>query len=407
MQISKKKAQIFFGTLLLLFFVFTVDFRVSIFRSVYVAYAVVLIALFLIFKGADVKLVGKLPGLVALWMISIIWVLTTGNVSYIIKYALGVFLLYCFSQRKEAGLYLVQGLGIVGLIFSVATFVFYFFPDIYLNSVVPYLEDYLKSTAVIMMRTNRYPGLTGHYSTNGTYVAIGFGAIISTILCGNGKEEKGIRHYVACLLVVGALLLIGKRAHLVFSIAAAFCVYWLYNDKAKTNRLLKVVGIVIIVAIVFIIMVNKNLALSNTFNRFYETAAFGDFLMSRGKFYAEAFAQFKKHIFWGCGWKQMMKLLEHDVHNIYIQLLAETGVIGFSFYVFLFVSGLNMAVKLIKGVSHTEVINVQDRKLLVFASYYMFFFILYGFTGNPLYDQQPFYLLMISYGLLTYYAGRG
>ena len=130
MQISKRKAQIIFGTLLLLFFVFTVDFRVSIFRSVYIAYAVALLAIFLIFRGANVRLLGKVPILVALWMVSIIWVLTTGNASYIIKYALGVLLLYCFSQRKEAGLYLVQGLAIIGLIFSVATFVFYFFPEI-------------------------------------------------------------------------------------------------------------------------------------------------------------------------------------------------------------------------------------------------------------------------------------
>lgn len=103
----------------------------------------------------------------------------------------------------------------------------------------------------------------------------------------------------------------------------------------------------------------------------------------------------------------MVKLLEHDVHNIYMQLLAETGLVGFSFYIILFISGLNMAVKLVKEISRTEVINVQERKLLIFAAYYMFFFVLYGFTGNPLYDEQPFYLLMISYGVLVYYTRKG
>lgn len=46
MQISKSKAQIFIGTLLLILFIFTVDFRTSIFKSVYIAYAVVMVALF-------------------------------------------------------------------------------------------------------------------------------------------------------------------------------------------------------------------------------------------------------------------------------------------------------------------------------------------------------------------------
>lgn len=402
MQISKRKTQIFIGTLLMLFFTFTVDFRVSIFKSVYIAYIVAIMAIFLILSGANVKLLGKVPILVALWMVSIIWVLTTGNPSFIIKYILGIILLYCFSQREESGLYLVQGLVIVGIVFSIATFLFYFFPNIYLNSVVPELADYLKSTAEIMMRTNRYPGLTGHYSTNGTYLSIGFGAIISTILCKGREKKNKIKDLIICFLILGALLLIGKRAHLVFSVAAAFCVYWLCNNKDKVNRFLKVMGVVIIVVIVFVIMVNQIPALSNTFNRFVETAESGDFLMSRGVFYAEAFAQFKKHILFGCGWKQMVNLLEHDVHNIYIQLLAETGVVGFSFFVFLFVHGIFMAIKLIKGMSHTKVENMKKR-LLLFAAYYIFFFVLYGFTGNPLYDEQPFYLFMISYGILIYY----
>lgn len=407
MQISKSKAQIFIGTLLLILFIFTVDFRTSIFKSVYIAYAVVMVALFLIYRGAKVQITTRIPPLLALWVVSIIWVITTLNISYIIKYVFAILLLYCFCKKKESGMYLVNGLVVVGVVFAGATFLFYFFPNIYLNSVVPKLADYLKETAVIMMRTNRYPGLTGHYSTNGTYLAIGFGAVISIIFCKAGEKKKNSKYLIVCLLILGALLLIGKRAHLVFSVAAAFGVYWLSNDKDKVNRLIKLLGIVLVAAILFVIMVNQIPALSNTFNRFSETADSGDFLMSRGLFYAEAISQFKSHLLLGCGWKQMVNLLAHDVHNIYIQLLAETGLVGFSFYIILFVSGLLMAVRLVKMAASSTSESIVDKKLIYFAAYYMFFFILYGFTGNPLYDEQPFYLLMISYGILLFYSREG
>lgn len=185
------------------------------------------------------------------------------------------------------------------------------------------------------------------------------------------------------------------------------CTSRFVHDKDKVNRLIKLLGIVLVAAILFVIMVNQIPALSNTFNRFSETADSGDFLMSRGLFYAEAISQFKSHLLLGCGWKQMVNLLAHDVHNIYIQLLAETGLVGFSFYIILFVSGLLMAVRLVKMAASSTSESIVDKELIYFAAYYMFFFILYGFTGNPLYDEQPFYLLMISYGILLFYSREG
>ena len=120
--------------------------------------------------------------------------------------------------------------------------------------------------------------------------------------------------------------------------------------------------------------------------------------MSRDVFYAEAWEMFMENPIFGCGWRQMTDIIEHDVHNIYIQLLAETGIVGFSVYVFLIFYGVFIAIKLLRCYS-------KDKKksiLLLFSAYYIFFFALYGLTGNPLYDEQPFYTFMICYGALIY-----
>lgn len=404
MTISKSNLHNAIGIILLYFFIFTVDFRTSLFGSVLIAYSVALLAIIEIYRGAKVHLSSHIPIPLLLWVISLGWVVSTLNTSYIIKYILGLLLLYCYYTKKGAGKYTVNGLVAVGLIFSMATFLFYFEPNIYLNHIVPRLASYLQETAVIMMRTNRYPGLTGHYSTNGTYLAVGFGAVLSLSLIQRHRKENRIRYFMMCFLVLGALLLIGKRAHLVFSVAAAFGVYWFCNDREKINRFIKLIGVLIVGSILIVIIINQIPALSNTFNRFVETANSGDFLMSRGKFYSEAFIQFKRSPLLGCGWRTMMNILDHDVHNIYIQILSETGIVGFVFFGGLFVYGIRIAIKTLKytGVSKT-ILSDSDRLLIYFSSYYMFFFILYGFTGNPLYDEQPFYIFMVAYGILMHY----
>ena len=80
--------------------------------------------------------------------------------------------------------------------------IFYLNPNIYINKIVPNLNDYLRTDAIIMIKTNRQPGLTGHYSTNGMYLAIGLGGALTSFIAFNKK--KSIRYlnlfFLECLL---------------------------------------------------------------------------------------------------------------------------------------------------------------------------------------------------------------
>lgn len=394
------------GIALFLFFALTVDFRTSIFENVYIAYAFAVISIILLFYGSKTLLSAKMTIPISLWIISICFVIRSGNISYIVKYMLGLILMYCYYKKSGADGYTVKVLMGFGILYVFFTFAFYFLPDLYIDNVVPYLSDYLQSTAIIMIRTNRYPGLTGHYSTNGIYLAIGLGAMVSLYISGSGKKQKRQSKYLIILIIVtvGALLLIGKRAHLVFSIASCFGVYWLTNSRNKSSRWIKIIGGLLIISVVFVIAVNQIPALSNTFDRFSSTAVSGDFLMSRGTFYAIAWMQFLKNPLMGCGWRTMMDILDHDVHNVYIQLLAETGILGFCFFVGLILYGVVVGTKTINwAVKNRDGIKTEDFSLICFSVYYIYFFVLYGMTGNPLYDEQTFYIFMISYGALLFY----
>lgn len=392
------------GLFLLMIFMFSVDFRLSIFKSTGVAYAFAAVTIALIWYGARIRPIFKVPAFLALWLISFVFVISSMDASCMIKYLIGLILMFVFYYNDYAHVHTIKLLAVVGFIFTFATFFFYFFPQIYNVIIVPYLADYLQQTALTMMKTSRYPGLTGHYSTNGTYLAIGLGALFALYIA-RGKDNKYKFQWIGLVppvLSVGALLLVGKRAHLVFSIVAMFAVYWVVNSDRKQSRIFKFLRLALVLVVVFAIAVNQLPILSNTFNRFIETAKRGTFLMSRGGFYTEAWATFKAHPIIGIGWKTMIGIIDHDVHNIYIQLLAENGILGFTFFAFLIITGVVISTRLLAIYVKKNIYRATIAPL-VFATYYIYFFAMYGFTGNPLYDEQPFYIYMIAYGILIYY----
>ncbi len=390
----------YIGLFVFLFFVFMLDFRTSLFHNVYLAYVWALSGIIFIWYGCNVKVSKVMSNVVMIWFITILFIIFTFNLSYIIKYIFSLILLYCFYKTGGTKDQTVKVLAFFGIIFTLATFLFYIYPQIYNESIVPKLEEYLRVTALNMMRTKRYPGLTGHYSTNGTYLAIGFGAIFSLIVSKNYKKNNYIL-LIFLILTLGALLMIGKRAHLVFAFVSSIWVYWLYS-KNKHTRFLNIVAIISVLIILFFVFAEQFPVLKNTFDRFYETAKEGTFLMSRDIFYKAAFKKFIDNPLFGSGWRTAVDYLEHDVHNIYIQLLAETGIIGFSIFVGLIVYGVVIGIKVLLKLSKVE----MKSSLVVFSVYYIFFFTLYGFTGNPLYDEQPFYIYMICYGSLIYYKNK-
>jgi O-antigen ligase len=148
--------------------------------------------------------------------------------------------------------------------------------------------------------------------------------------------------------------------------------------------------------------------LANFVNRFYQTAESGDVTLGRIKRLNESLQIFKMHPIMGIGWNGSSYYFEQssdifiNVHNIYAQLLCETGIIGATLYYAFFISNLIYAIKVIKCVKN-EKINEKDKNVICTAFMIQVFFLLYGFTGNPLYDFQMLFPYVASCSIITYY----
>lgn len=401
---SKIKGSYFFGTIgiiMILIFTFFLDFRKSIFGSTSVAHIFAIIGFIFLIMGTS-KSSPKIAVVDCIWFITILFVIPSNNYGYIVKYIFGLILLITFNRNIDFSKTFIKVIYILGIIFTISTMIFYLNPNIYINKIVPNLNDYLRTDAIIMIKTNRQPGLTGHYSTNGMYLAIGLGGALTSFIAFNKKKSIRYLNLFWIVLIIAALLLIGKRAHLVFSILSMFVVIWYYKCDKKKDRLKKFIGIIIILAIGVYIAITKIPALNNTLNRFIQTAESGDFLMSRGMFYQISMQYFFEKPIMGNGWEYIMSnVLDHNVHNVYIQLLAETGLIGFIVFSSLFVYGIVNTIKIMKAFIIKKMNFSDNEKIaIIFSLYYQIFFVIYCMTGNPLYDEQTFLIYMISYGMM-------
>ena len=87
-----------------------------------------------------------------------------------------------------------------------------------------------------------------------------------------------------------------------------------------------------------------------------------------------------------------------DVHNVFLQVLTETGIIGFLLFSIMTLYSLFSTYRKIKlTIKFKHKKNHFSLTLLTLSLYIQLFFLLYCITGNPLYDTS--FLLTYFFGL--------
>ena len=115
-----------------------------------------------------------------------------------------------------------------------------------------------------------------------------------------------------------------------------------------------------------------------------------DVMSGRGELYLLALKYFSRYPIFGIGWETFRFLPDVpggvETHNIYLQLLCETGIIGFGIFLSFFAYALVTTMKNCR-LARTE----EERLAASFCLFMQLFFLMYGLTGNPLYDP-PYYV---------------
>lgn len=225
-------------------------------------------------------------------------------------------------------------------------------------------------------------GLSNHYSRNAFYLVIG---IIGCITL-NNKNKKG-NYVILSLFFLGTLLLVGKRAHFLFLIIAIFISYMIYEKTSlkKVLNIMKYISLGVIFLIIVILIVPGT---STMIERLFNTNG-GDISTGRFELYKRVWTLFVNNSYKPIGWGQFSKSTNYffaGVHNDYLQLLCETGILGFSFII---LSNIYILIKT------TIITRINKNPIILGILIYQVFFMIYSLTGLPHYDVETYMVYFI------------
>ena len=245
-------------------------------------------------------------------------------------------------------------------------------------------------------------GITNNYSRNtiGQIPALFLmAAVIMVILLTRGmitRINTGRLLAASAVMAVtfGSLLLTAKRSGILFGIAAILLGYVTYKYKKINITRIAVLGIA---ALLLLLAASRFVPpLQLIISRFLELGKDSS-TTNRLKMWKLALEMFARHPLTGNGWESfkyeyyanlsaktggMYDYL--DAHNVYLQVLAETGVIGFSLFITCIGSVFLTTYRVIQAGDRVD--SQFDRTAVLYSFMYQVYFILYCTTGNCLYD---------------------
>lgn len=409
--VNKKSLMQSVATFFLLFYAFTNGLTGSIYGNINLVWMSFIVSVLIMFYYYGRKLRNNLTAWLILAMLGVMYY-NNQNFSHgyyaSFYFSVAVFLFYFFSWKTniwhKAVIYLA---GFAGVFYAFMTVFLMFTPNLYHNYVIPLFEAYGYGDSMWEMYQQGYmPGFTPHYSTNGIYLAVGLAVPVAYLI--SGSRKFSMKFLFA--LILFALLLTGKRGHVVFGIASILICYYFMNCNKPVNRWFKIVSMVALGALVLVIVAEFVPSVLNVVYRFIETSESGDIGLGRDVFRALALELFAQNKMFGIGWDGFRYYYntvfgyEINVHCVYVQLLCESGIIGSLIYYTFFVIALYHIIYAVKYLisKGIELTNLQ-RVSITFSLYVQCFFLLYCITGNPLYDSQILIPYIMACAIGEYY----
>ncbi|WP_227461967.1 O-antigen ligase family protein [Culturomica massiliensis] len=201
------------------------------------------------------------------------------------------------------------------------------------------------------------------------------------------------------LVILFVLFTTSRRGALIFSFAGVFFC-WVIVKKYSFFKLLTI-GTAALLSIFIFIKGFGVLGLDfPVLDRFDVSAvsltdydSINELSSSRLSLIVHAYNFFSERPLLGQGFKFFFETKGQDVHNTYLQLLCESGIIGTCMLLSFFLYNLTKTVSMIKR-------YVRVPKDIVYSFYGQFFFLIMCFIENPFSDRYFFLSYMIAISLM-------
>lgn len=418
---KKRYKKVYLSSIVISLFVFIIFFErpfiVALYSNIYIHFGMLTILLiFLLLKPTKSGVIELgITSIDLVWVITIIilqiYIVSEGFLQYFsnfIMYFLGVTFLFLAKADIDKFKISFKIVKFSSILYAGMTVIQYLFTDFFNNTFYKTVPFLIKERAIELTTYGYYPGLGFALpSIAAGYMAVGIGLILVSIDYNNKKRKTADIMYIVLLLL--GIFLTGKRSIFLWCIITMTITYYISSPKAnKISRIIKILLIFMLTSITtyFIFTYFDSVEM---FSRLVETIdgliEGEDVTSSRTILYDGAWDIFKENPILGVGWQQYIVitsgwfgLRDLSVHNVYLQLLSETGIVGFLAVITALLYVLYNTYKiLIKLVNDEEKYSPIWKIAIGFSFYTQLFFILYCLTENPFYNSV--YILIYFYSI--------
>lgn len=206
------------------------------------------------------------------------------------------------------------------------------------------------------------------------------------------KKKKYLLILSAAFIAVGlyCILLTAKRGLLLGCMASIFFNY-IINKKANKGSIFNICFVVAILVVIIWILANNLEAAQPIIEKFEDK---DNFYTGRIDIYENIYAQISKSPILGSGTASANYYLGIGGHNIYLTVMMENGIIGAISFVAALITSLVYTVRNAFYIGKYRLKNITPT--IVLSIYFQMFFIVYGFSGNPLYDNYILYFYVFA-----------
>lgn len=293
----------------------------------------------------------------------------------------------------------------------VCTWFFFFFPSLLEKYIIPLYSPDQVGYSKVALKFNYAIGITANYGYNAIYLS--FAVLFFTMLVFN-KDNINCsikKIYILDILAFGGLILTGKRGMLIYTVLTICIVFFIYNRKRLATMLKKLFTVAIPLLVSVLVLYKSVPEFGTTINRILAGLKGKDVAMSnRYVMWNLAKKLYSNNKMFGIGWfgyryeynanriyEKIYESKSLDAHNVFLQLLCETGITGTVFVGGLILIVLILSIKLLCNYSN-EIIGFA----IALSVAIQIFFISMFFTANPLYDIFALYPYSIAVSIMIF-----
>ena len=248
-----------------------------------------------------------------------------------------------------------------------------------------------------------YSGLTGEKAKAAYAMVIGICAELSFFVFNDKKLNKS--NYLLILLYFLATMLTSKRMLCVIILLEIGVALKLFDFKGKSVKIILGGAIALVAVFVITITIPQTSNIVDRFMEASEDTSAGGRLM----FWNYCIEMFKDKPIIGYGINTFNKAFSDNVgyvyqgsrwnmyaHSMYYELLGETGIVGIVLFGFFMLYSLVYSLRLFRNSCLSNV----WKGLLWFSISLQILFIVYGYSGNVLYDKAQLFTYLSSISML-------